>query len=127
MREIKFRAFDANYKKMLTPKQLEDSGVHLHASGCLFITDINDKEILCERLEAMQFTGLHDKNGREIYEGDIIKQKSEVPEVVVWDEKFAQFLTKPSQTIQYYISGECEVIGNIHENPELVEQKGGGR
>lgn len=78
----------------------------------------------------MQYTGLKDKNGKEIYEGDIIDASVETPLYnstyrktlqVIWQEQIAQFVMATSDTkIEGHIPKDCVVIGNIYENPELL-------
>lgn len=69
-----------------------------------------------------QYTGLHDKNGKEIYEGDIIRHKDMVkPYHVIYDGH--QFTPNDGfRSLSY--PKHWEVIGNIHDNPELIEKEG---
>ena len=83
----------------------------------------------------MQFTGLHDRNGKEIYEGDIIQGATFYPMEVVstkfgWGVKWTDIQgdsrnvvtgTIDEATWQELIDEEMEVIGNIYTNPELLE------
>lgn len=70
-----------------------------------------------------QYTGLRDKNNKEIYEGDIVKYFYDTPSVV----EFVQGAFKLKRDCCFdtfsYLEGEVEVIGNIYENPELLEVK----
>jgi len=125
-RIIKFRAWDKQKKKMYYPKfetniQIDDGYVGFtngRIDNGSFILDYN--------AEIMQFTGLHDKNGKEIYEGDVIEgtwNDKKVKGVVVFDEGMFG--------IEDVIGGDAyslnrlnaEVIGNIYENPELLESQ----
>ena len=80
-----------------------------------------------------QFTGLHDSIGREIYEGDIIKSSHGTIHYIVYDNDLACFKAvvaryNPSNEYSNLSKGwiahlDEEVIGNIHDNPELIKQK----
>ena len=69
-----------------------------------------------------EYTGLEDKNGKEIYEGDIIQINKDIYEVF-WDGRWAEFACKcTSNSLGWYHRGpeKVEIIGNIYENPDLV-------
>ncbi len=74
-----------------------------------------------------QFTGLKDKNGKEIYEEDIIKTETEKAMQVSWNVHFASFCLDRDGWMFTHYFGEAvdpeqlEVIGNIWENPELLK------
>ena len=80
-------------------------------------------------IESQQFTGLLDRNGKEIYEGDIVKHFNGV-QVVEWCEDNASFQMNLNDNVfdqeLSFDSQNVEVIGNVYENPELVSgtQKG---
>ena len=126
MRTIKFRLWDKDFN--------EYSAYHLNR---LLVIDINDTN----RFIAEQFTGLCDKNGKEIYEGDILDLGQTVNgcnlftvewsnERLGWTVRYTSIMNNP-RTYEYDITsffkidvntGEgVEVIGNIHENKELLK------
>lgn len=109
MRTIKFRAWDKADKIMI--ENLFEKVIINRYGGV----------VAQSHLEVMQFTGLLDKNGKEIFEGDIIQDEDGWKKVVtynedVWEEgcyHYAGFSFLNS-------ADQIEVIGNIYENPELI-------
>ena len=128
MREFKFRAWDSSLNTMhyLLPMFVAGNPAYT--------------ELPWNRLIPMQFTGLHDKNGREIYEGDVVRWTSPEPDRVdnSWPTEVAEIVFSDAaycrKTIAALLSPLnewesdteagvliCEtVIGNIHQNPELL-------
>ena len=74
----------------------------------------------------LQYTGLHDKNGKEIYEGDVVKSKliGEENEGEIWEIGFNPFggFVSPGGKAFDNSWREHEIIGNIYENPDLINQ-----
>ena len=118
MREIKFRAWDKENKEMVRVDFVGERIVHIENSEW---EDIGPFEI-------MQFTGLYDKNGKEIYEGDIFVTRGFKTAVVEWEKegRFLGFTIGGERRIMYIKrEPKVEVIGNLYENPELLVGEGG--
>lgn len=116
MIQVKFRAWDKKLKVWTIEFTLKDV-----ASGTLFTTeDFNDFEVV-------QFTGLLDKNGNEIYEGDVIKVRywkdNNAHGVVEYDKIYCAYGIKtiPNQMeMGFGDFQEIEIVGNIYKKPELL-------
>ena len=125
MREIKFRAWNPISSAMFWSERCQNLATFFNYVGSLDLQ---------EDFALMQYTGLHDKNGKEIYEGDVVTGCTSYendndarewtinkPATVYWDEEFCAFCP-------FYLNArwrcnvvDIEVIGNIYENPELLK------
>ena len=133
MREIKFRAWNNREKVMsllrgfdFLIKQAIINCPNEKSKTAISSWDYKDKEI-----KLMQFTGLQDKKGVDIYEGDIVtyqymfQDRKDTTEII-YDEKTNSFCAyyqdeEIKYTLEKELKNQFEVIGNIYENPELLE------
>ena len=111
MREIKFRAWDEVLEEFVLWKKFKE-----YYNWAIFEND---------KVKVMQYTGLKDKNGKEIYEGDMLKVGEWEPKEVIWkSEGIVSYILKHTD---YFLGSnepyEIEIIGNIYENEELLEDK----
>ena len=135
MREIKFRAWDKRNKVMSffgSFFSIED----MDSCGLIFHPKVSDdhKQGNAKDFKLMQFAGLKDKNGKEIFEGDILKRKESKVElkegdidflgtdglyiVEIKNQRFAYPINRPDAWSDIF--EDDEIIGNIYENSELL-------
>lgn len=122
VREIKFRAWDKDMKKMRTVRGLQIN------NGPLGIFVQDNKEVGIKLIEAefdlMQYTNLKDKNGKEIYEGDgFMDEEDGTYNYVVWNDWYGGWGTNEWFTPEELVknANTLEIIGNIYENPDLIK------
>lgn len=129
-REIKFRAWD---KKTMLYRGLFDRNWYSHPTECKTVCGINPSDI--NTMYVMQYTGLKDKNGKDIYEGDKLKiqlpmggfwgnVKTEKIGIVRYESDYGGFIVEWEYSKNQHhvllncdIAFEGEVIGNIYEAP----------
>jgi uncharacterized phage protein (TIGR01671 family) len=122
MREIKFRGWTGKEMRL-------GWGCLTNESSKSFIV-IDENDHYPEAVTLMQFTGLRDKNGTDIYEGDIVQNGLNEISKIVWDADTVAFifLTKNAGiknwiNVKTDLDRNVEVIGNVYENPELCATK----
>lgn len=134
--EKKFLPLDSKTENTDSWISIDNTGVYLverdNARDVAFFTDITEDVII------LQCTGLKDKNGKLIYEGDIVSVKVKIQNSFYEDEYYFEnykgeiIFEKGKIAIDvidttkhpislYYHAKDCEVIGNIYENPKLLE------
>lgn len=146
MREIKFRGYDTESKCwrygyymqkndtilcMATPKQREENEHHLiiYSEFCDWNMPLPYHQSEVDKKSIGQYTGLKDKNEKEIYEGDIVKLISDSYRECEFEPFIARYIAFRSGS--FYITDnatsrfrwedyQVEVVGNIYENPELL-------
>lgn len=128
-REILFRG--KHIHAMDSNEHLNGRWVHGYLSDKNYINDKSlEGEFLVDENTICQYTGLTDKNGKKIFEGDILRHADETILKTVWNDRkygFAAQCVKGSVLLKdckwglwEFESDEVEVIGNVFDNPELL-------
>jgi uncharacterized phage protein (TIGR01671 family) len=131
VREIKFRAWDEKWKRWIAPRDIS-----IYGDGTQYFDRRSDPDgdVIETAVEGqcalMQYTGLKDKNGREIYEGDVFglcdPEDQSVFTLVFQDGSFRKGYKRWNPKIPFlplddWDMDNFQVIGNIYENPELLK------
>ena len=120
MREIKFRAWDKINKEMFNVESINFQERRVYRDVVSY-RDFND-------IELMQYTGLKDKNEKEIYEGDIFFESfgeryyKVIFENASFRAEFGGDFDEYSFDLIDVVAQGCEVVGNIYENSELIKE-----
>lgn len=136
MREIKFRAWNGKMKRMFSAEEMAEDQLTLLSTGQFInVHGGSTKLSVIYPLDAMlplQYTGLKDKNGNEIYEGYLLKKEdAEKPRIVKWTDQNGAYFVLSNSATEKVDWDDCltderintygyEIIGNIYENPELL-------
>jgi len=126
--QLKIRAWDEEKKRYYRD-------LHKYQTGYIAVV-INEENELClitgdgVYLQPLLFTGIKDRNGQEVYEGDIVEYQGRIFQIIFGATEFntraqieTEFVMRDISTT-WRLSKDVEVIGNRFEHPELLEQKG---
>nr|DAY01411.1 MAG TPA: YopX protein [Caudoviricetes sp.] len=130
--EILFRSREILFRGERTDngKWINDSETYIRDGDGIWLSD-EDLHVVTVREDTLgRYTGMRDKNGKKIFEGDIVRHVKSKLFTVKWDGVFAKFIlselikpkkaTRPSDDL-FMVNRYYEVIGNIFDNPELLE------
>jgi hypothetical protein len=127
MREIKFRAWHVTQKRMFSAEEMGKDQLTLSVDGRGFVNVSGASTKLStfygENMIPMQYTGLKDENGKEIFEGDILNHDG-VRFDAAWDNVLGSWMCWPIQAEGprhlHELAELSRIVGNIYENPEMI-------
>ena len=133
MREILFRG-----KQVGNDQWVEGDLRHLETGGVGIVTEQNLFAVVVHPETVGQYTGLKDKNGQRIFEGDILREQrfhfGDIFYIIEWGEssfgarlhrngKTSDIVTAIDDSEYGFSTDNLEIIGNIHDNPELIKEE----
>jgi len=128
MKEYRFRAWDKDKNIMFVPEYIDEDGNACNSSLYPYVSGMGFAEevFAVENAILMQYTGIKDKNGKEIYEGDVLQ--SYCSECSAGRKDVVRFVNSgfwcgKDDDLWMPNSEHCEVLGNIYETPELLKEE----
>lgn len=129
MKELKIKAWLKKEKKMVSIIGIDFNYEYIKYTGDdnLFNEDYKTAEF--KNIELLQFTGLKDNGGQELYEADVIKFNDGIDDIyglISYDDEDGTYRVSYENITEHLSEreGDFEIIGNIFENPDLHEQLG---
>lgn len=121
MRDILFRGMAVEEKAGFKICEWVYGSLIRKTTGAVYISNVGtDEEIEVNPATVGQYTGLKDRGGHRIYEGDIIQDPNGTVASVIWDEEVAFFCTDEILPSFGDLLSDCDLVGNKWENPELL-------
>ena len=127
MNDVKYRAWDYKRKRMVKVLAIDWEHQTINCEADINHEGMSGFERLyrqpLENFELLQYTGVKDKNGTEIYEGDILKNSFGSLYEVKWVSSMTSFMCSPLKVVyevRHLDNLDTEVVGNVFENTELL-------
>ena len=121
MKQVKFRAWDKQNLKWVKPNKGEGFTIWANGRGIADVPRSWNGSENPDNFILLQYTGLKDKNGVEIYEGDIIEFPNGSKHEVIW-RKGTFCYQESENSFHIFDETKCKIIGNIYENPNLLKE-----
>ena len=129
MREFKMKAWLKKEKKMVAIIGIDFNYEYIRYTEDSNLFNENYKTAEFKDIELLQFTGLKDNGGQELYEADVIKFNDGIDDIyglISYDDEDAVYCVSYENVTEHLsnMAGDFEIVGNIFENPDLHEQLG---
>ena len=129
MREFKIKAWLKKEKKMVAIIGIDFNYEYIRYTEDSNLFNENYKTAEFKDIELLQFTGLKDNGGQELYEADVIKFNDGIDDIyglISYDDEDAVYCVSYENVTEHLsnMAGDFEIVGNIFENPDLHEQLG---